>query len=134
MNIDPRVRIFGDLNYRNKKCPQEATEQQTVINQVRIHYPFLVYTSIKNEDKRTSAQMKLEQSMGFRAGVSDLVFFGNPTLCIEMKRQDHTMSKWQPEQQPFLIEAQAQGAMTCVCFGWQAAMQAIEEWLSIRKL
>lgn len=133
MLIDKRIRFYGDLSYRNKNCPQEFDEQKTIVNQVRKHYPDLVFTSIKNEGKRTKIQMDEDKSMGFRAGVSDLIFFGSPTLCLEVKRADHTLCKWQPEQEPFLIAAQEQGAMTCVCFGWQAGMEAIKDWLSIKK-
>lgn len=132
MKIDPRIKVYGDLNYRNPKCPTEDKEQETTVNQVRKRYPQLVFTSVKNESKRTGSQMDKDKAMGFLAGVSDLVFFGNPSLCIEMKRKDHTVCSWRPQQQPFLIAAQEQGAMACVCFGWEAAMEAIEDWLKIK--
>ena len=132
MKINPKIRVYGDLLYRNKSCATESQEQLTLINQVRKHYPDLVFTSVKNEGKRTKQQIDDDKAMGLRTGVSDLIFFGSPTLCLEMKRQDHTLSKWQPEQEPFLIAAQEQGAISCVCFGWQAAMEAVEDWIKLK--
>ena len=125
--------MYGDLTYRNPKCKEEHEEQQTIVNQVRKRYPELLFTSVKNEGKRTPNQVAYDKSMGMTAGVSDLVFFGNPTLCLEVKRQDHTKSKWKPMQEPFLIKAKEQGAMACVCFGWEAGMEAVEDWLKIKK-
>lgn len=129
--IDKRIKVYGDLNHRDKKCKIERKEQETIVNQVRKKYPDLVFTSVKNESKRNRDQVDNDKAMGLLSGVSDLVFFGNPTLCLEVKRKDHTTSEWQPMQQPFLIQASKQGAMACVCFGWEAGMQAIEDWLKI---
>lgn len=133
MIIDPRIKVYGDLSFRDPKCKREEKEQETIVNQVRKRYPHLVFTSVKNEGQRTKNQMDKDKAMGFLAGVSDLVFFGNPTLCLEVKRKDHTVSQWRPAQQPFLIAAQEQGAMACVCLGWEAGMQAVEDWLRVRK-
>lgn len=133
MKIDHRIKSYGDMNYRDKNCPQEHEEQKTIVNQVRKRYPHLLFTSVKNEGKRTKAQIDEDKAMGLTAGVSDLIFFGSPTLCLEVKRKDHTVSQWKPSQEPFLIAAKEQGAMACVCFGWEAGMQAIEDWLKIKK-
>ncbi len=134
MKIDQRIKVYGDLSYRDSECPHEDKEQETIVNQVRKHYPHLVFTSVKNEGKRNKNQIDKDKAMGFRAGVSDLVFFGSPTLCLEVKRKDHTESQWRPQQQPFLIAAQEQGAMACVCFGWEAGMEAIKDWLELTQL
>lgn len=131
MKIDPRIRVYGDLNHRNPKTPKENEEQKTLVNQVRKKYPHLLFTSVKNEGKRLPAQVQFEQAMGMNSGVSDLVFFGNPTLCLEMKCEDHTKSTWQPSQQEFLIKSQEQGCFSCVCFGWEAGLQAVEDWMKI---
>ena len=133
MQVDPNILVFGDLNYTNPNCPKEDAEMQTLVNQIKKKYPDLLFTHIKNEGKRTKQQIDFDRSMGFLNGVSDLVFFGNPCLLLELKRQDHKMSRWQPNQQQFLLNAQKQGCMSCVCFGWVAGMEALENWLKVKK-
>ena len=132
MKIDPRIRIYGSLEYRDPKAPKEDQEAQTLVNQIRKRYPYILFMHIKNEGKKTKAQADFDRSMGMMAGASDFLFLGSPTMCLELKRKDHTLSKWQPKQQEFLIAAQEQGAMSCVCFGWEAGMQAVEAWLKIK--
>lgn len=132
MKISSEIKVYGDINYRGT-CAKEDSEVQTIVNQVRKRYPQVLFTHIKNEGKRTKAQMDFDKSMGLLGGVSDLVFFGNPMMVMEVKRKDHTLSKWQPYQQEFLIETQKQGVVSCVCFGWEAGMEAVEDWLKIKK-
>lgn len=133
MIIDKRIRCYGDLNHRNHKAPKEDQEAQTLVNQVRKKYPHVLFMHIKNEGKKTKAQADFDRSMGMMAGASDFIFLGVPPMALELKRQDHTLSKWQPKQQEFLIAAQEQGMFTAVCFGWQAGMEAIEDWLKVKK-
>lgn len=133
MIIDKRIRCYGDLNYRNPKTPREDSEAQTLVNQVRKKYPHVLFMHIKNEGKKTKAQADFDRSMGMMAGASDFIFLGVPPMALELKRQDHTLSKWQPKQQEFLIASQEQGMFTAVCFGWQAGMQAVEDWLKVKK-
>lgn len=133
MIINQKIPTYGDMSFRDKKCSIEDTESQTVVNQVRKRYPHILFTHIKNEGKRTKAQADFDRSMGMLNGVSDFVFFGNPMLCLELKRSDHTMSHWQPNQQEFLLEAQKQGCMVAVCFGWKGALECVEEWIRIKK-
>ncbi len=130
MIINSNIRVYGDINYRGD-CAKEDSELQTIVNQVRKRYPHILFTHIKNEGKRTKAQMDFDKSMGLLNGVSDLVFFGNPTLLIEVKRRDHTKSKWQPNQEQFLMAASSQGCFACVALGWEGAMQAVEDWIKI---
>ena len=132
MKIDPRIKVYGSLDYRNPKTAKEDQEAQTIVNQVRKRYPHILFMHIKNEGKKTKAQADFDRSMGMMAGASDFIFLGNPTMCLELKRKDHTLSKWQPNQENFLIEAQQQGCFSVVCFGWEAGMEAIEDWLKIK--
>jgi len=132
VKIDQRIRIYGDLTYRNPKAPKEDQEAQTLVNQVRKSYPDLLIMHIKNEGKKTKAQADFEKSMGMLKGASDFIVLGSPSLVLELKRQDHTLSAWQPSQQEFLLKSQEQGCFACVCFGWEAGMQAIEDWLKIK--
>lgn len=132
MKIDLRIRCYGDLTYRNPKAPTENGEAQTLVNQVRKRYPDLLIMHVKNEGKKTKAQADFDKSMGMLKGASDFIILGSPAMCLELKRQDHTLSAWQPNQQEFLLAAEKQGCFACVCFGWEAGMQAIEDWLKIK--
>ena len=129
--VNNNIKTYGDINFRGQ-CAKEDLVVQTIVNQVRKRYPHVMFTHIKNEGKRTKAQIDFDKSMGMVGGISDLVFFGHPMMLMEVKRQDHTKSKWQPNQQEFLINTAKQGCFSCVCFGWEAGMQAVEEWLSLQ--
>ena len=131
MKINKMIPVYGCQNYRGESA-KEDTIVQTIVNQVRKKYPHILFTHIKNEGKRTKAQMDFDKSMGLLGGVSDLVFFGSPPLMMEVKRQNMMLSKWQPNQQEFLLEAQKQGCKVCVALGWEAAMEAIEDWIKIK--
>ena len=133
MKIDPRIKVYGDLYFRDPKTPKEDTEAQTIVNQVRKRYPRVLFMHVKNEGKKTKAQADFDKSMGMLNGASDFIFLGNPMMCLELKRKDHTLSKWQPNQQEFLIEAQNQGCLCAVAFGWEAGMEAVEDWLKVKK-
>src|SRR5699024_7842307 len=130
MIINSNIRVYGDINYRGD-CAREDSEVQTIVNQVRKRYPHILFTHIKNEDKRTKAQMDFDKSMGLLNGVSDLVFFGNPTLLLKVKSSDTTSCKWQHNHEQFLTAASSQGCFSCVALGWEGAMQAVEDWIKI---
>jgi hypothetical protein len=132
MKISSEIKVYGDLTHRDTKCPKEDSESQTLVNQIRKRYPHLLFMHVKNEGKKTKAQADFDRSMGMLSGASDFLFLGSPAMCLELKRKDHTLSKWQPKQEQFLINAQEQGCFACVCFGWEAGMEAVEEWLKIK--
>jgi len=67
---------------------------------------------------------------GMNTGASDIIIPGCPALVIEMKRRDHTKSKWQAGQIDYLEASKNAGAMVCVALGAEAAIQAVEEWHS----
>jgi len=62
------------------------------------------------------------------SGASDVIIPSRVTFVCEMKRADHTKSKWQPGQIDYLNAAQDAGAWVCVALGWEAAMEAVREW------
>ena len=133
MKIDSRIKVYGSLSYRDPKAPKEDLESITLVNQVKKRYPHLLMMHIKNEGKKTKAQADFDKSMGMLKGASDFIILGSPSMCLELKRKDHTLSAWQTGQQEFLIESQKQGCFSCVCFGWEAGIEAIEDWLKIKK-
>ena len=131
MKFPEFLRVRGDIAYRGI-CPLEDAELATFFNELRSRYPAvaLAATHVANEGKRTPQQARKAKAMGMKKGFADIIIAGAPALVIEMKRQDHTKSRWQDGQIEALEAAQKLGAFVCVALGWRAAMLAVEEWLA----
>ena len=123
--------VFGDLDYRNKKCPVESAEQITFFNTLRREYPELGKIAIhpRNEGRRTMQQAQRQKAEGMTPGASDIIIVGNPAFVCELKRLDHTVCQWQPNQLDYLRAAKANGAFVCVALGHKAAMEALKLWI-----
>ena len=130
MKFDKHLKIYGDLSYRGK-CPTEAMEQSTFINWLRRtspdYGPLVVH--IKNEGKRTIYQTQRDKAQGMTTGASDIIIPGNPAFVCEMKRRDHTKSRWQDGQQEYLLRCHRVGAFACVALGHEAAKEAFQCWI-----
>lgn len=128
----PHIRTYGDTSWRGK-CPTEEVEQASFFNRLRIQYPKTwgaIALHIRNEGKRSMQQIRKQKADGgFVKGAADIVIPGCPTFICEMKRRDHTQSKWQEGQVEYLEAAHAAGAFVCVAFGYEAAWEAFQEWL-----
>ena len=125
------LHIFGDLDYRNKKCPVESAEQITFFNTLRREYPELGKIAIhpRNEGKRTMQQAQRQKAEGLAVGAADIVIPGNPAFVCELKRLDHTVCQWQPNQLEYLQAAKNNGAFVCVALGHKSAMEALKAWI-----
>jgi hypothetical protein len=126
--------VYGDQKYRNKKCPVESAEQITFFNTLRRDYPELAIIAIhpRNEGKRTAQQTQRQKAEGMTAGASDIII---PTLrpfICELKRQDHTLCHWEPDQLTYMETAQKHGSFVCVALGYQAALEALEVWIGTK--
>lgn len=131
MKIPEGIKIYGDPDYRDKKCPKEAAEQVTFINQLRLRYPDtygLLVVHVRNEGKKSAAQVAKEKMEGMAVGAPDILIPGGVSFLCELKRRDRTLSALQEGQLPYLLAAQDQGAFCCIAFGWEAAMEAFEAW------
>lgn len=51
-------------------------------------------------------------------------------FVCELKRRDHTKSKWQPGQLEYLEAAQDAGCFVAVALGWEAALEAVDAWIA----
>jgi len=119
--------VYGDQAYRGP-CPTERVEQVTFFSAVRAtEYGVLAFHPA-NEGKRTYQQAAWQKADGLTKGVADIIIPTNRPFCCEMKRQDHTKSKWQDGQIEFLQAAQENGAFVCVALGFEAAWQAFNDW------
>lgn len=137
MKFPPWLKVYGSTDFRGD-CPKESAEQITFFGQVRAKHPDTVGKLAlhpKNEEKRSGKdfqRLERDKAMGLSPGASDIVIPGSPAFVCEMKRQDNTKSQWQEGQIEYLEAAKAQGAFVCVALGWEAAMEAVEEWLSLQ--
>lgn len=134
MILPPQIPLYGDLTFRGK-CPQEHVEQASFFSRLRREYPDswgLIAIHPRNEGQLIGGQftsMTKHKLEGMTKGASDIVIPGAPCLVIEMKRRDHTQSKWQDGQIAYLEAAAAAGAFACVALGAAAAWEAFSEWL-----
>lgn len=132
MKFPEWLRVYGDLDYRNKKCPVESAEQITFFNELRRLYPDsygLIALHPRNEGKRTQNQVMRQKAEGMTAGAADIVIPGCPAFVCELKRQDRTQSHWEDGQQEYLKAAHDAGAFVCVALGHKAAIEAFNVWI-----
>jgi hypothetical protein len=125
--------VYGDTSFRGK-CPAEAMEQITFFNTLRREYPATwgrIALHPRNEQQLRGGQHKAlaqHKAEGLTPGASDIIIPGRITFVCELKRQDHTQSKWQQGQAEYLAACAEAGAFACVALGWKAAWGAFEEW------
>ncbi len=140
MKIPPHIRTYGNMDFRGE-CPKEDAELITFFNQLKLNYPDLYDVAIHPDNERLitgtgfNAQSRQKAKGAIKKGAADIIIVGSPSFVCEMKRQDHTKSKWQDGQLEFLEASQKRGAFVCVALGYEAALQAVDYWvMSIRPI
>jgi len=76
-----------------------------------------------------NAHIKQKAKGAIKKGAADIVICGNPTFVCEMKRQDHTKSRWQDGQLEFLEYSLKNGAFVCIALGYESALEAVKDWI-----
>jgi hypothetical protein len=135
MKMPEWLKCYGAMDFRGD-CPPESAEQITFFAELRRRYPD-TYGKLalhpKNEEKRKGKQfnrLAMDKALGMTPGASDIIIpLG---FACEMKRQDHTKSKWQPGQLEYLKAVHDAGGFACVALGWKGAWEAFEVWLAHR--
>jgi hypothetical protein len=136
MKFHPDMPVYGDITFRGD-CPSESAEAVTFFAKLRREHPAtygLIATHIRNEGLRTFYQATKQKSEGMTTGAPDIIIPASPAFVCELKRQDHTKSKWQDGQQEYLLEAQKQGAFVCVALGYVGAYEAFNCWIKKKSL
>lgn len=134
MNLNHPFPVFGDTDFRGK-CPKESTEQITFFNNLRTEYPDTwgrLALHPRNEGQLRGGQHRgiiRHKAEGMTPGASDVIIPARVAFVCEIKRQDHTQSKWQPGQIEYLTAAHDARAFACVALGWQGAWEAFREWI-----
>jgi hypothetical protein len=126
MKFPSWLKVYGDTSYRGE-CPSETLEAITFFAQLRREYPDtygLIATHIRNEGKRSWEQVARQKAEGMTKGAPDIIIPTRRAFVCEMKRRDHTKSKWQPMQLEYLKSAHDAGAFVCVALGYDAAYSA----------
>ena len=129
------IPVYGDQTYRGK-CPPENVEQASFFAKLRREYPDTfgrIALHPRNEGLLINGQFQAvvkHQLEGLAKGAADVVIPGARTFICELKRCDHTLSKWQDGQIAYLEAAANAGAFVCVALGAAAAWEAFEGWLS----
>ncbi len=125
--------VFGNDSFRGA-CPQETVEQISFFSRLRREYPYsygLIAIHPRNEGLKKGGQFSAvikHSAEGMAAGSADIIIPGRPSFVCELKRCDHTKSKWQDGQIAYLTAAKDAGAFACVALGAQGAWEAFEAW------
>jgi hypothetical protein len=134
MKFPNDIAVYGNVDYRGD-CPPEAIEQVTFFNRLRMRYPNswgIIALHPRNEGKKGFRQVAKEKAEGMTPGAADVIVPGDPGFVCEIKRRDHTKSKWQDKQLEYLNAAQEAGAFVCIALGADAAINAFEDYLGDR--
>lgn len=127
------IQIYGDTGYRNPAAPLEDAELITFMNWLAREYPQFPALHVKNEKKRQGKQfMELageRKKHSVVKGWPDIIIAGFPTLFIELKRQDHTLSSVDKDQLSFLQRATNVDCWAVVALGYVGAQAAFMDWL-----
>lgn len=135
MNLNLPFRVYGDTSFRGK-CPLESAEQITFFNKLRKTYPETwgaLAIHPRNEQQLRGGQYQgvvRHKAEGMTKGASDVIIPGQTSFVCEIKRRDHTKSKWQDGQVEYLTAAHNVGAFSCLALGWEGAWAALEDWLA----
>lgn len=138
MKLPTNIPIYGDQSYRGD-CPPEMVEQSSFFSKLRREYPDsygVIALHPRNEGMVRGGQFQAVTKFrleGMSKGASDIVIPGSPSFVCELKRVDHTKSKWQDGQTPYLEAAQACGAFACVALGAAAAWDAFLDWNALQR-
>lgn len=130
MKFPPWLKVYGDQSFRGD-CPSETLEQVTFFNWLRTEYPHTlgrIAIHPRNEGVRSHYQAMRDKAEGMTPGAPDIIIPASPAFVCELKRQDHTKSKWQDGQIEYLKACHDEGAFVCVALGYAAAIKALEEW------
>ena len=129
------LKVYGDQSFRGD-CPTETSEQVAFFAELKRKYPHLHAIAIhpKNEGKRTKGQfhqLAKDKVMGLNVGSADIIIPASPAFVCELKRKDHTKSKFQAGQAEYIENCQKLGAFVCVALGYEAAMQAVDRYVKV---
>ena len=123
-----------DYIHAEGKTASESVEQQTFFQWAAVatgkHPELRLMYHVPNEGKRSARQGARMRAEGLRAGVPDICLpvprGGYSALYIELKAG---RNKPTADQLAWLAALDEAGNKTAVCWGWQAARNAVVKYL-----
>ena len=111
---------------------EEQHIQEAVVNYVRFNYPNIIFTCAPANAKSMLQGIR-NKKMGYCKGWPDL-FFAQPAkgyhgLFVELKTEDGKIDK--KNQQSIIDSLNAVGYKAVVCYGFNQAVDTINEYLKI---
>ena len=122
--------VYGDTRYRGP-CPAESVEQATAISYIRREWPNAYGVLVlhpRNEGKRNWRQAAKHRAEGMTTGASDIIIPARVPFVCEIKREDHTKSRWEDGQREYLAAALKAGAFVCVALGAEGVKEALNDY------
>lgn len=121
-----------ELNASDKKSPLEDNEAVNFYSHAINRWPWLKgrLFHVANESKSQPQYRSKLSQMGLASGVADYIVVNNPPVAIELKRSRKRDSSYSNGQISWLLDAEDSGWQVCIAYGWQAAMQALDDGLS----
>lgn len=132
MRFPSWLQVFGDRSFRGR-CPHEETEQMNFFAMLRLHHPDLARLAIhpKNEGNRNWMRQQMDYKKGeVNPGASDVIIPGCPAMVAEIKRQDHTQSRWENGQIDYLEKSLSAGCFVFVGLGADGMMEGVKAYIN----
>lgn len=117
---------------RASDVPYEYEEQEMLVEELRLRYPYLLFFHIANGDFRHISTANRLKDCGVRAGVPDL-FFPALNLFIELKRQRSVASQVSRSQKYMMKLLREAGYRCEVCYGAKESVNLIKEIMKTRQ-
>lgn len=114
--------------------PKEETEAINFFQHAQHIYKFgPLFFHIASEGVASLHRRSLLKQAGLQPGIADYIlampkgkYHG---MFLELKRVKKSSSSISKEQSDFLLAVEKQGYFACVCYGWKAAIEAIDEYM-----
>lgn len=123
------IRIY-DSGYRGE-CSSEMVEQINCMGWLEKHQPdrWPLIFHYPAEAKAKPQYMAVRRKLGVKAGISDIIDFGEIRGAFELKRRDKTKSKVSKEQLAFLESVDASGGFAAICYSFEQFLLAYSDYL-----
>lgn len=114
--------------------PKEETEAINLYQHVQERFKLgPLFFHVASEGVASLHRRNLLKQAGLQPGIADYIlamprdkYHG---MFLELKRVKKSASSISKEQSNFLLAVEKQGYFACICYGWKAAIEAIDEYM-----
>ena len=127
------IHIYNS-HYRGP-CRSEDCEQIDSMGWLERNHPerWPLIFHCPNETRASPQYMQKRQKMGVKAGVSDIIDFGQIRGAFELKRLDGSKSKASRDQLAFLQATSDSGGFAAICYGFEEFKRAYADFLEFAR-